>query len=177
MNYEEVSVSYFFTNREIIDKQVTAFETSEKFAILRNTIIQKKPQMLWSSVSNEIAKKVPELLDIKLKDILVGAWKKYQQVEQCLEQGTDNPDETFLVPLVKHNIVSEHNPKIEIRIDEVYIGQIDFEILLELELNGIILKIKGSKIEGIKAGSCKCKGSLASEGVVLFQDSTETCYF
>jgi len=116
-------------------------------------------------------------LDIKLKDILESAWKKYSQVEQCLEQGKENPDETYLVPLIEHTVVSEHHPKIEISLDEVFLGEVDFEILLKLELKGIILKIKGEKINGVKAGSCQCKGSLACEGIEIFEDISEIYVF
>jgi hypothetical protein len=177
MNYEEVSVNYFFRNKEIIGNQKTAFETSQKILNIRDSINQKKPQLMWPSVFKEVEKKCPELLDIKLKDILVEAWKKYNQVEQCLKQGVENQDETFLVPLIQHSIISEHHPKIEIKVDEINLGTIDFEIKLELELEGIILKIKGSKITGVNKGSCKCKALLACEGIILFQDTSETYSF
>jgi hypothetical protein len=177
MNYEEVSVNYFFSNKEIIGHQKTALETSEKLTNIRNSIIQKKPQLMWTAVFTKIEKKCPELLDIKLKDILVEAWKKHNQVEQCLNQGLENQDETYLIPLLQHSIISEHHPKIEIKIDEVNLGTIDFEIKLELELEGIILKIKGGKITGVNKGSCRCKALLACEEIILFQDTSETYYF
>lgn len=177
MNYEEVSMNYFFKNREIIGKQLISVESSEKIAELREKISKKVPQMKWAAVYNEVMGTCSELLDLKLKNIVEGVWRKYQQVEQYLGQGESDPEATFLVPLVNHTIVSEHHPKIEIRIDEVPMGKIDFEIQLELELSGIILKIKKSRIDGVKAGSCKCKGSFSCEGIVLFEDSSQTYDF
>ncbi len=177
MNYEEVSVNYLFRNSKAFEDKTFRIKSSEKIAELKKTIGIKKPHLEWEMVSAKIIGKAPELLDIKLKDILESAWKKYNQVEQCLEQGKENPDETYLVPLIEHTVVSEHHPKIEIRLNEVSLGKVDFEILLKLELKGIILKIKGDKINGVKTGSCKCKCSLDCEGIVIFEDSSETYDF
>lgn len=177
MKYEDVTMNYFFQNREIIANRGTSFETSEKLSQLRNSISKKEPLLDWNSVLSQILKKCPELLELRFKDILVGGWRKYQQLEQYFEQGKTNPEVIFSVPLVNHTIVSEHHPKIEIRINEIQLGHIDFSILLKLELSGIILNIKGGEIEGVKAGNCKCKGSVACEGVVLFEDSSETFEF
>jgi hypothetical protein len=177
MNYEDVSVNYLFRNSKAFNDHTFSIDSSEKIAELKKTIGEKKPHFEWNLVSEKIIEKAPELLDIKLKDILESAWEKYQQVEQCLEQGKENPDDTYLVPVAEHTVVSEHHPKIEISLDEVSLGKVDFEILLKLELKGIILKIKGEKIIGVKTGSCKCKCSLSCEGIVIFEDSSETYDF
>jgi hypothetical protein len=177
MKYEDVTMNYFFQNLERINDQTTSFETSEKIKELKNSISNKEPLMEWNSVLSQVIKKCPELLKIKFQDILVGGWRKYQQVEHYLEQGKTNPEVIFSVPLVNHTIVSEHHPKIEIRINEIQLEHIDFSILLKLELSGIILNIKGGEIEGVKAGNCKCKGSVSCEGIILFEDSSETFEF
>ncbi len=177
MKYEDVTMNYFFQNREIITNQVTSFKTSEKITELRNSISKKEPLMEWDSVLSQVLKKCPELLELRFKDILIGGWRKYHQLEQYFEQGKTNPEVTFTVPLVNHTIVSEHHPKIEISFNEIQLGHIDFSILLKLELSGIILNIRGGEIEGVKAGNFKCKGSVACEGVVLFEDSSETFEF
>lgn len=177
MKYEDVTMNYFFKDHEIINNQATSFETSKKISELRNSISKKEPLMEWNSVLSQILKKCPELLELRFKDILVGGWRKYQQLEQYFDQGKTHPEVIFSVPLVNHTIVSEHHPKIEIRINEIQLGHIDFSILLKLELSGIILNIKGGEIEGVKAGNCKCKGSVACEGIVLLEDSSETFEF
>jgi hypothetical protein len=177
MKYEDVTMNYFFQNLEIISHQSTSVDSSKKIAELRSTVNEKLPLVEWTSVYNQILGKCPELLEFKLLDILIGGWRKYQQIEQYFEQGKTNPEVSFSVPLVNHTIVSEHHPKIEIRMNEIKLGTIDFEILLKLELSGIILNIKGGEIDGVKAGNCKCKGSVACEGIVLFDDSSETFEF
>ncbi len=177
MKYEDVTMNYFFQNRERIAKLRTSFETSEKFSELRNSISKKEPMMEWNSVLSQVLKKCPKLLELRFKDILAGGWRKYQQLEQYFDQGKTNPEVSFSVPLINHSIVSEHHPKIEIRFNEIQLGHIDFSIVLKLELSGIILNIKGGEIEDVKAGSCTCKGSLSCEELVLLEDSSETFEF
>lgn len=177
MNFEEVSMNYFFPNQEIISKHQTSVESSGKIIQLKNTIRTKKPELNWTSVYKQTLAKCPDLLDLKLKDILLGGWRKYQQVENFLEQGKLNPEVTFTVPLATHTLVSKHHPKIEIRMDEMFLGEIDFELLLKLELTGIILNIKGSEIDGVRAGTCKCIGSLSCEGIPIFEANSQTYDF
>lgn len=177
MDYNNITVNDLFRNRKDKDSKAFQIESSEKMAELKREIAQKKPQVEWASFSDRVLNKTPEFLDIKLKDILGNAWKKYRQVEQCLEQGKENPDETYLVPMVDHTVVSEHHPELEISIDELPFKRVKFDILLKLEIKGIILKIKGSEIVGVKTGTCQCKGSLGCEGITIFEDSSESIEF
>lgn len=177
MKYQEVNLNYFFNNQEIIAEQHKTIESSEKMDALRKKIRVHEPLMEWNSVYRQVLDKCPELLKIRLQDVLMGGWRKYQQINQYLEQGKANPEVSFTVPVLNHSIVSEHHPKIEIRINNAELGEIEFEILLKLELTGIILDIKGGEIEGVKAGTCTCKGSLSCEGIPILKDSSETFEF
>ncbi|MFY9152177.1 MAG: hypothetical protein WAO52_09195 [Prolixibacteraceae bacterium] len=177
MKYDEVYMSYFFRNQEIIPEQHKMIGSSEKISGLRNQIREKEPLMEWDSVYRQVLEKCPNLLKIKLKDILLGGWKKYQQIEQYIDQGKANPEVTFTVPIANHILVSEHHPKIKIRINEIELGEIEFGILLKLELAGIILDIKGGEIENVKAGTCTCKGSLSCEGIPILENSSDTFEF
>ena len=102
---------------------------------------------------------------------------KISRVAQYLDEEKYNSDETFLIPMVEHTIISEHHPKIEIRIGDVYIGKIDFEVNLKLWLSGIILKINQGKIQGVKAGRCKSSGVFLCEGITLFEDESSEFSF
>jgi hypothetical protein len=177
MDYNNETVNGLFRNRKYKDSGAFRIESAEKMAELKKEFIQKKPLQEWDSFSDKLLDKSPELLDIKLKDILGNAWKKYRQVEQCLEQGKENPDETYLVPMVDHTVTSEHHPELEISIDELPFKRVKFDILLKMELKGIILKIKGSEIVGVNTGTCRCSGSLGCYGITIFEDSSETIEF
>ena len=177
MNYEEITLNQLFSNKISTENKSSLFEPSQKIQELHKVVSQKKSGMEIAAFSEIILGKVPDLLNIKMKDILGTAWMKYQQVEQCLEQGKQNPDETFLVPLIDRTVVSEHHPQLEITLDKMSLGKLDFKILLELKLKGIILKIKGEKVIDVKAGSCQCQASLDCEGIPIFEDQSDTWEF
>ena len=177
MNYEEITVNHLFRNKITGENKSGRFESSQKIQELQKAVSHRKPGMEIAAFSGKILEKTPELLNIKLKDVLGNAWMKYRQVEQCLEQGRQNPDETFLVPLIDHTVVSEHHPQLEVSLDEISLGKLDLKILLELKLKGIILKIKGEEIAEVKAGSCQCQASLACEGIPVFEDQSDTWDF
>ena len=177
MNYDEITISHLFRNNITSEYKPGHFDSSGKIQELQKAVSQRKTGMEIAAFSRKILEKTAELLNIKLKDVLGNAWMKYRQVEQCLEQGKENPDETFLVPLIDHTITSEHHPQLEISLDEISLGKLDFKILLELKLKGIILKIKGQEIVGVKAGSCQCQASLDCEGIPVFDDQSDTWDF
>ena len=177
MQYEEITLNHLFRHKDFHEEKVSEIEFQEKITELREKVIKKEPKLKWKNVLDEVMSTSSQLLDISLKDVLDGAWKKYKEVEKYLNEELYNNNETFLIPLLKHTVVSEHFPKIEIRIGETYIGKIDFEVQLKLILTGIILKISKGEIQGVKAGTCKSKGTFLCEGITLFQDESSEFEF
>jgi len=177
MQYEEMTLNHVFREKEFHGEHVSKIEIKEKVRELQNKVYQKEPRLKWKKVLDEVMGTSSRLLNIKIKDILESAWKKYQEVEKYLDAEKYNTDEVFLVPLLEHTILSEHHPKIEIRVGEVHLGDIDFEIKLKLLLSGIILKISHAKIEGVKTGKFKTTGTFSCEGIILFQDETREFEF
>lgn len=177
MKYDEITMNYFFRNLELQDSRLNTVASSGKIEAVKSSLSEKGPKTIWTLLWPKIVESCPKLLDIKLKDILMGGWKKYELVESYKEEGKAHPEVTYSVPMVNHTIVSEHHPKIEISYRQTELGTVNFTILLKLELSGLILNIRGGNIDGVSAGTCRCKGSLAVEDVVLFEDSSETYTF
>ena len=177
MKYEEITLSHFFREQDWHNEKLSKIELKEKVTELKAQINKKEPRLKWNKVYREIIETSSKLLDTKLKDILENAWGKYQEVKKYLDKEKYSSNEIFLIPLVEHTIVSEHHPKIEIRIGEVHIGDIDFEVVLKLFLAGVILKISNGKIQGAKAGKCKSQGKFLCEGIVLFEDESSEIMF
>ena len=135
---------------------------------------RKAPMISWSLIPAEFNLKVGELLNIDLADILVRAWMKYQALKDYTDTGKHLPEETILLPLGEHTIVSEQRPYIEIFLNETRLTTIDFVISLSLVLKGIILKIQGGRITEILTGSYQGKGSISCENQVLFEGENKS---
>jgi hypothetical protein len=105
---------------------------------------------------------------------MVKAWNKYRELLKYTDKEKYPPDVSVLVPLAEHTIKSEHKPYIEILINDKSVGKIDFNINISLTLKGIILKIRDGKIKEIQTGSCKGKGTIKCEDLVILEKETES---
>jgi hypothetical protein len=177
MKYETITIANLFPDNDFREKRIKQIEIHEKIADLRNKVNKKESRLKWSKVFEEILNTGNKFLSISLKDVLERAWENYDEIKKYLDSDDYNSDETFLIPLARHTVVSDHHPAIEIKLAETYLGKIDFEIHLELILSGIILKISQGKIQGVKTGKCQSKGYFSCEGISLFQDESNEFEF
>ncbi|MCK5600739.1 hypothetical protein KAR91_02650, partial [Candidatus Pacearchaeota archaeon] len=128
----------------------------------------------WSGIFREAIKNIDKLLDIKLADIMISAWRQKGILDKYADSKKYSPDEAVVVPLVEHAIKSVHKPSIEVLVNEKPVGKINFNISLAVTLKGMTLKIKGGKITEILTGSCVGKGTLKCENVLLLEKKTES---
>ncbi len=177
MKYEEITINHFFGDENLSPEKLSAAEKSVKFENLKQEIKRKEKIFQWEKIQDEISKNCTKLLNTPLKTILEKAWEKYEEVSQYLDTEKYGDENTFLIPLIEHTVVSEHHPKIEVSIGEIPLSTIDFDVHLEMILKGVILKISQGKIQGVNAGKCKSKASLSCEGIILFEDESREFEF
>ncbi len=82
------------------------------------------------------------------------------------------PEATYLVHLAEHTVTSEHNPYIEIRVDDQPVGRVDFKIKISLTLDNFILKIQNGYIKAIQTGACKGKGTIYCWNLPILERET-----
>ncbi len=177
MKYEEITINHLLGEKNIFSEKFSALEKNAKFDNLKQEIKRKEKIFQWQKIQDEISENCTKLLNVPLKTILEKAWEKYEEVSQYLDTEKYGDENTFLIPLVEHTVVSEHHPKIEVNLGEMHLATIDFDVHLELILNGIVLKIGQGKIQGVNAGKCKSKASLSCEEVLLFEDESREFEF
>lgn len=174
MNNSEITLCQFFPLKELRQERLSAIESSNKIASLKERVSKEAKGIRWPVELSEIIKKVEDLLNISMPDIMVSAWNKYRILARYADKGKYKPNETFLVPLAEHTIKSEHNPYIEILINDSVVSKIEFNINVSLFLKGFVLKIQDGKIKEILAGSCKGKGLVKCEDLVMLEKETES---
>jgi len=176
MNNAQISLKNFFTfqEKDLSQTGLSSIELSNTFTSLKERILKEAKEIRWPVTFNEIIKKVEDLLNVGINDIMVTAWNKYRILLKYTDKEKYSPNETFLVPLSEHTIKSEHKPYIEILINDKSVGKIDFNINISLTLKGIILKIRDGKIQEIQTGSCKGKGTIKCYDFVIMEKETES---
>jgi hypothetical protein len=177
MKYEEITINHLFGQKKIPPEKLSVVKNKTKFENLRQEVKRNEKIFQWEKIQHEISENCTKLLNVPLKTILTKAWGKYEEVSQYLDVEKFGNENTFLIPIVEHTVVSEHQPKIEISLGKTHLTTVDFDVHLELKLKGVVLKISEGKIQGVNAGSCKSKASLSCEGIILYEDESREFEF
>ena len=177
MNNHPFTLNQFFSyqGKESLSQDgLLGLDSSEQITALREHLLKKVKRLSWTGAFDEIINKIEDLLDVRLEDILMGAWNKYRDLLKYCDQEKYPPNETILVHLVEHPIISEHNPYLAVLVNDVEVARVEFTINLALYVKGAVLKIKGGKIMEILPGECQGKGTLACGKFVLLKQETKS---
>lgn len=154
------------------DSLRSGIEDGDQAAALRKYLAQEHQGLQWSYVRGLVVDKVSSLLDFELKDVLLAAWKKNEEIIRCLSDTATSPDATKAVALAGHTIRSSHTPKLDIKLDGKKIGEILFKLDLSMKLEGFVLKIQGGEIREIRTGTCQGSGTFKCEDFVILEKKT-----
>ena len=108
----------------------------------------------------DIAKKFGELFDIPIPDIFLASWKKAHAVQGVLEESRKSPETVMNIELAEHTIVSQHEPAIEVKMQNVTVKKLEFTLRLGFILKGFNLKIQNGAIREMQTGVCQVKGTV-----------------
>ena len=171
MDSSEITLNHFFPIQE---DTLSKFKSMKSMEALKERVEKEMPAIKWSAAFQEVIKQIEDLLDIRVVEIMAMAWNKYRVLLKYTDKEKYSPNDTFLTSLVEHTIKSEHKPYLEILINDYSVGKIDFSINVSLTLKGFILKIQDAKIKEIQTGTCKGKGTIKCEDVVIMEKETES---
>jgi hypothetical protein len=135
--------------------------------------IEELPDVAWSALSEEMQFAFAKALDIKLIDVVLGAWSKLKELRDYCGRKPDEADKPFSVALARHDVVSTHQPGIDILLGKKVIGQIIVDLELTLTLTGIILSIRDDHIVAIASGRFAGAGAIKYRGATLIERKTE----
>ena len=127
----------------------------------------------WISSMPDLAPKVCELLDIKIPDVLLAAWKKVEDLKAVLEKSKQTPDETIYLELAEHTINSEHKPSIDVKIKSATVKKLERVIQIGFKLKGFVLKIQNGGIREMQTGHCEAKGTIKYGGLTIAEKKLE----
>ena len=103
-------------------------------------------------------------LDVKLGDIFRSGWAKLNEVRDAIEATKKPGAKHQIVPLLRHEIHSTHEPGVDVHFGEKHLGRLILELDLALVLEGIRLVIKGGSILEISSGSFSSTGKMQIKG-------------
>jgi hypothetical protein len=161
----------FSSKKALSSKKMNNPEWSDNISKLKESFA-KESKFFWPAVCAIVLKKIMEVINVKVVDVLVPAWNKYREIQQYADLKKYPPDKIYMVPLAEHVIKSEYTPELEIFINNQSVCTLRFSVEVSLTLGGVILEIKGGKIMKLHTGSCKGAGSIACEGFLIINQKT-----
>jgi len=151
--------------------------SDEKWKIFREKLNKEIKDIKWVDSILDLTKKIGDLFDINISDILVNAWKKVEAINKAFDESKLSPEKKIYFELAEHTIKSEHHPYIEIKVAGIPNPQkMNFTILLSFKLKGFILTIQNGCIIEIKTGSCEIEGSFNYMEITLAEKKLEPIY-
>jgi len=154
-------------------QRAAVLQSNPAFTRLAGAVAGPAELMSWPSAFGEITGKIPDLLQIDPSKVLLNAWATSREFHRYADPEKYPPGETILVALARHTIRSLHQPRLDVTVDDTLIDTVDFEISLEINIEGAVLKIREGKIWLVSLGTCTASGELSCEGHTLAKRESE----
>lgn len=154
-----------------IDPDIAAKQTVDK---IRQQVSEGSHFIRWTWVAGLVRDEGAHILDLDVVELLVDAWKKYEEVEECADQKNG---EAALVSLVERTLKSEHHPGIEVLVNNHPAGQITFDLDLSLTLQGFVLRIENGRILEVQTGSATGELCLSLAGKQILKRESRSLSF
>ena len=134
--------------------------SDDNWKAFQEKVSQEVKGVKWVASMPDLAPKVCELLDIKIPNVLVTAWKKVQDLRNVLEESKKTPDKVVYLELAEHTIDYLTKPSIDVKIKKATVKKLDLPIQLGFKLRGFVLKIQNGGIREMQTGNCEAKGTI-----------------
>lgn len=150
-------------------ESVTATEEGPAFGQIAKSLPKLDGLLTNAATVRAIAGRIPDLLRLDLGVILVGGWKKIEELRTYTNAKKYGPEETILVELTRHVITSAHKPSLDVMVNHVKLDTMPFDLKVTVTLDGAVLTIRGGKIHAVSPGTCKGSFELKCEGYTMLK--------
>lgn len=131
----------------------------------------------WTAAMPDLGSKIGELLDIKIHDMILTAWKKVEAVRQAMEESKKTPDKASYLDLTEHSIDYETKPFIDVKIKSASVKKLTLTVAINLKVKGFGLKVQNGTIREMQTGKCEGKGTIKYEKLSIAEKKLEPIKF
>jgi hypothetical protein len=147
--------------------------SDDNWKAFRENVTKEVKGVKWIASMPDLAPKVCELLDIKIPNILIAAWKKVQDLQKVLEESKKTPDKIVYLELAEHTIDYQTKPSIDVKIKSAVVKKLELPIQLGFKLRGFVLKIQNGGIKEMQTGNCEARGTIKYGGITVAEKKLE----
>ncbi len=163
------------TIREIfgMPEKGVADPSDERWKAVEERLSEEVKGIKWTAAMSDLAPKLCDLLEIKIPDVLLAAWKKARELQEVIEKSKLTPEEITYLELADHSINSEHKPSIDVKLRGAKVKTIALLVQMGFKLKGFVLKIQNGGIVEIQTGHCEAKGTIKYAGLAIAEKKLE----
>lgn len=125
------------------------------------------------AVAERIGETLRAACDVPVANVLAATWNQYRELLEYRDPEKHPTGEFSLVPLRKHTIDSTHHPFVELYVGETRLGALEFEVKVEITLEGALLGIKNGRFRELRTGTSEVKATVSWEGATLLERPLE----
>ena len=141
------------------------------FAPVRSRLEQKlKGVRISDELLELLVTELVRALNLPVPGLFLWGWRTSRKLSRFSDPNRYPPGRAAMVPLLEHTLESSH----EAKLTPVVNGQrlpwsIKFDVVLQIELEAGVLKIRDGKIEEVRFGSATGSGSIEYKGVAIIE--------
>ena len=139
----------------------------DEWQAFQKKLAEETQGIKWTAAMPDLGSKIGDLLDIKIHDMLLTAWKKVEAVRQALEESKQTPDKASYLDLAEHSIDYETKPFINVKIKRTSVKKLTLAVAVNLKVKGFGLKVQNGLIRELQAGKCEGKGTIKYEKLTI----------
>jgi hypothetical protein len=174
----EASAQESPTLREIFSIPEKATDAKDDhWQAFQEKLAEEAKGIKWTAAMPDLGAKICELLDIKIHDILLAAWKKVEALRKVLEDSKQTPDKSVYLDLAEHSIDYETKPFIDVKIKGASVKKLTLHVALNLKLKGFVLKVRNGAIRELQTGNCEGKGTIKYGTLAIAEKKLEPIKF
>jgi len=123
------------------------------------------PQAARDAATREVTTATAGLLNVNLiDDVLLAGWREYRDLTSAARRTLAEPGSTELVHVASHRVSAAQQPSVAILVDGRKVATLHLSLSLVLDVNGLLARIAGGRLDAILTGSCDVTGTLAIDG-------------
>ncbi|HET8988615.1 MAG TPA: hypothetical protein VFN43_08910 [Humibacillus sp.] len=122
--------------------------------------LSKLSQAGLDAVGGQIASIGHELLDMGLDTIILEGWRKFADLHEAAQRTRAAGGSSEVLDLASHSITSKHEPRVELRLDDIPIATVEFALSLTFVLKAAVATVRDGRLIALHSGVCDVEGKL-----------------
>src|SRR5262249_46261681 len=150
MNDATITLKDFFGLQELkLNEEKLRAAASGGAAKAIESTLAKFPGIGWRTVADGMEKALAKTFNFGMAELLAASWSKWVELQKYL----DKPDAINYLRLAKHKVTSDHEPEVELLLNDHSLAKLKFKVTFELEIYGASLMIHEAMIKKVTAVS------------------------